>query len=53
MGKNGYLERRKARDTVMQDAIRQTYQQYMTDMLILTLNATRRSWERTCSATSG
>lgn len=38
MGKNGYLERRKARDTVMQDAIRQTYQQYMTDMLILTLN---------------
>lgn len=38
MGKNGYLERRKVRDTVMQDAIRQTYQQYMTDMLILTLN---------------
>lgn len=38
MGKNGYLERRKARDEVMQDAIRQTYQQYMTDTLILTLN---------------
>lgn len=38
MGKNGYLQRRKARDTVMQDAIRQTYQQYLTDMLILTLN---------------
>ena len=38
MGKNGYLERRKVRDTVMQVAIRQTYQQYMTDMLILTLN---------------
>lgn len=39
MGKrNGYLERRKIRDEVMQDAIRQTYQQYMTDMLILTLN---------------
>ena len=34
VGKNGYLERRKVRDTVMQDAIRQTYQQYMTDMLI-------------------
>lgn len=28
MGKrNGYLERRKIRDEVMQDAIRQTYQQ--------------------------
>ena len=38
MGKNGYLEKRKVRDTVMQDAIRQTYQQYMTDTLILTLN---------------
>lgn len=38
MGKNGYLERRKVRDNVMQDAIRQTYQQYMTDTLILTLN---------------
>ena len=38
MGKNGYLERRKVRDTVLHDAIRQTYQQYMTDTLILTLN---------------
>lgn len=38
MKKNGYLERRKIRDEVMQDAIRQTYQQYMTDTLILTLN---------------
>ena len=38
MGKNGYLERRKVRDTVFHDAIRQTYQQYMTDTLILTLN---------------
>ena len=26
MGKNGYLERRKVRDTVVHDAIRQTYQ---------------------------
>ena len=32
MGKNGYLDRRKVRDDVMQDAIKQT------DMLILTLN---------------
>ena len=38
MGKTGYLERRKVRDTVLHDAIRQTYQQYMTDTLILTLN---------------
>ena len=38
MGKNGYLDRRKVRDDVMQDAIKQTYMQYMTDMLILTLN---------------
>lgn len=38
MGKNGYLARRKVRDDVMQDAIKQTYMQYMTDMLILTLN---------------
>lgn len=36
--KNDYLARRKVRDTVLQDATRQTYQQYMTDMLILTLN---------------
>lgn len=38
MGKNGYLDRRKARDTVLQDATRQTFVQYMTDTLILTLN---------------
>lgn len=38
MGKNGYLQKRKARDEVLQDATRQTYQQYMTDTLILTLN---------------
>lgn len=38
MGKNGYLARGKVRDDVMQDAIKQTYMQYMTDMLILTLN---------------
>ncbi len=52
MGKNGYLAKRKIRDNVMQDAIRQTYQQYMTDTLILTLNDPG-SWERTSSATSG
>ena len=40
MGKNGYLERRKVRDTVLHDAIGQTYQQYMTDTLILTMNDT-------------
>lgn len=38
MAKNGYLARRKVRDGVLQDATRQTYQQYMTDTLILTLN---------------
>jgi hypothetical protein len=39
MGKrNGYLARQKVRDGVLQDATRQTYQQYMTDTLILTLN---------------
>lgn len=38
MAKNGYLARRKVRDSVLQDATRQTYQQYMTDTLILTLN---------------
>ena len=31
MAKNGYLARRKVRDGVLQDATRQTYQQYMTD----------------------
>ena len=39
MGKrNGYLARQKVRDGVLQDATRQTYQQYMTGTLILTLN---------------
>lgn len=38
MGKNGYLARQKARDQVYHDAIKQTYMQYMTDTLILTLN---------------
>ena len=38
MAKNGYLARRKVRDGVLQDATSQTYQQYMTDTLILTLN---------------
>ena len=38
MAKNGYLARRKVRDSVLQDATRQTYQQYMTDTLVLTLN---------------
>lgn len=38
MAKNGYLARQKVRDGVLQDATRQTYQQYMTDTLILTLN---------------
>lgn len=38
MAKNGYLARRKVRDSVLKDATRQTYQQYMTDTLILTLN---------------
>lgn len=38
MKKNSYLARQKARDQVLQDATRQTYQQYMTDTLILTLN---------------
>lgn len=38
MGKNNYLARQKERDRVLQAATRQTYQQYMTDTLILTLN---------------
>lgn len=36
--RNGYLDRQKARNKVLQDATRQTFQQYMTDTLILTLN---------------
>ena len=52
MGKNGYLDRRKVRDDVMQDAIKQTYMQYMTDMLILTLNDPE-VWGKMFSATSG
>lgn len=39
MGKqNSYLARQKAWDRVLQDTTRQTFQQYMTDTLILTLN---------------
>lgn len=36
--KNDYLDRQRTRDRVLQDATRQTFQQYMTDTLILTLN---------------
>ncbi len=36
--KNDYLARREARNRVLQDATRQTFVQYMTDTLILTLN---------------
>lgn len=36
--KNGYLDRRKVREQTLLDAARQTYQQYMTDTLIMTLN---------------
>lgn len=35
---NPYLAKQKARDKVLQDATRQTFQQYMTDTLILVLN---------------
>lgn len=35
---SGYLKRRKARDGVMEQAYKQTYQQYMTDMFIIALN---------------
>lgn len=39
MGKrNGYLDRKAQRDIVMQEATRQTYVQYMTDILVMTLN---------------
>lgn len=39
MGKrSGYLAKQKARNTVLQDATRETYEQFMTDTLILTLN---------------
>lgn len=38
MAKNGYLARQKVRDSVLQDATRQIFQQYMTDTIILTLN---------------
>ena len=35
---SGYLKRRKARDGVMEQAYKQTYQEYMTDMFIIALN---------------
>lgn len=38
MAKNGYLERQKARDLANRQAARQTYEQFMTDMFIFTLN---------------
>lgn len=38
MGKNGFLERQKARDLANRKAARQTYEQYMTDMFIFALN---------------
>lgn len=36
--KNGYIARRDTRDRVMIQAARETYQQFMVDTLILTLN---------------
>lgn len=36
--KNSFIDRQKKRDRVLQDATRQTFVQYMTDTLILTLN---------------
>ena len=38
MGKNGYLQRQKQFTHAAQDATRQTYTQFLTDTLILTLN---------------
>ncbi len=38
MGKNGLLERQRARDLANRKAARQTYEQYMTDMFIFALN---------------
>ena len=35
---SGYLKHRKARNGVMEQAYKQTYQQYMTDMFIIALN---------------
>lgn len=37
-GKNAYLERRKAEIDVYRQAEKETYIQYMTDMLMVTLN---------------
>jgi len=36
--RNGYLARREARDIAVQRATRQTFQQYMTDMFVMTPN---------------
>ena len=38
MSKNEYLARRDAREKAVQRATRQTFQQYMTDLFIMTLN---------------
>lgn len=35
---NGYLQRKAQRELVIQQATRQTHEQYMIDMLIITLN---------------
>lgn len=36
--RNGYLDRKAKRELVIQEATRQTYCQFMIDMLVLTLN---------------
>lgn len=36
--KNDYLARQKNKEKVLQEATRQTYVQYMTDLIMLTLN---------------
>lgn len=38
MAKNDMLKRQRQREQIIQEATRQTFVQYMTDMLILTLN---------------
>lgn len=38
MGKNGYLQRQRAKVNVYRQAEKETYIQFMTDTLILTLN---------------
>lgn len=36
--KNNYLDRQKKKERMLQDTTRQTFVQYMTDTLMLTLN---------------